>query len=78
MMSAEQQIEKLATWFMSNAPEQIIEGGAGDVAVAYLEKLAPLVAAAEKWRGTPFDEGGSAKDAAAHNALCDAVDAFRT
>ena len=38
-MGGYDQNDKLATWILQNASEEIIDGGAGEVAIAYMEKL---------------------------------------
>ena len=41
-----------------------------------VERLLTVANAAQKWRNTAFDEAGSAADLAAHNTLCDVIDAY--
>lgn len=43
-MEANDQLDRLARWFQENAPEEIGEGGAVDVAIATLEKWKPTKA----------------------------------
>ena len=38
-MTAKQQTEILANYIMANFPEDIIDGGAGDVAIIIMERL---------------------------------------
>ncbi len=38
-MSAEQQTEKLANYIQKNFPEEISDGGAGDIAIKIINKL---------------------------------------
>lgn len=50
-----QQNELVANFIMSHCPGEIIDGGAGDVAVRLLERLASNVQAALKELGVPDD-----------------------
>lgn len=52
-MSAKSQVKLLANYILSHCPGEIIDGGAGDVAVYLLERFATNVQAALNELGVP-------------------------
>ncbi len=63
----DEQIDRLAKWFMKNAPEEIKEGGAVDCAIAFMDELRGRVGALDNvckiqrtdgnWNYAPYMHG---------------------